>query len=41
MTAQAARIYRPYDPAYADRCLEAAQRSYKFLKAHPEFHKAD
>ena len=41
MTAQAARIYRTYDPAYADRCLEAAQRSYQFLKAHPEYHRAD
>jgi endoglucanase len=36
MTAQAARIYRGYDPAYADRCLEAATKSYQFLKAHPE-----
>ena len=41
MTAQAARIYRPYDRAYANRCLDAAQKSYKFLKAHPEFHRAD
>ena len=41
MTAQAARAFRPYDSKYADRCLEAAQRSYKFLKAHPEFHRAD
>ncbi len=41
MTAQAARIYRPYDPAFADRCLEAARRSYQFLAAHPEFHKSD
>ena len=41
MAAQAARIYKPYDPAYASRCLEAAQRSYQFLQAHPEFHKAD
>jgi endoglucanase len=41
MTAQAARIYRPFDPAYADRCLEAAWKSYRFLKAHPEYHRAD
>jgi endoglucanase len=41
MTAQAARVFRPYDRAYADRCLEAAQKSYQFLKAHPEFHRAD
>ena len=41
MTAQAARIFRPYDRTYANRCLEAAQKSYQFLKAHPEFHRAD
>jgi len=41
MTAQAARIFRPYDPAFADRCLKAAQLSYQFLKAHPEFHRSD
>jgi endoglucanase len=41
MTAQAARIYRPYDRAFADRCLKAAQKSYQFLKAHPEFHRSD
>jgi endoglucanase len=41
MMAQAARIFRPYDPAYADRCLQAAQTSYRFLQAHPEYHKAD
>jgi endoglucanase len=41
MTAQAARIFRPYDPAHADRCLQAAQKSYQFLKAHPEYHHAD
>jgi len=41
MTAQAARIFRPYDPAFADHCLQAAQLSYQFLKAHPEYHQAD
>ncbi len=41
MTAQAARIFRPYDPAFADRCLQAAQLSYRFLQAHPEYHQAD
>ena len=41
MMAQAARIFRPYDPAYADRCLQAAQKSYQFLQAHPEYHPAD
>lgn len=39
--AQASRIYRPYDPAFADRCLQAARKSYRFLQAHPEYHKAD
>ncbi len=41
MTAQAARIFRPYDRAFANRCLEAAQKSYQFLKAHPDFHRPD
>ncbi|MFZ0826164.1 MAG: glycoside hydrolase family 9 protein [Verrucomicrobiia bacterium] len=41
MTAQAARIFQPYDPAFASRCLQAAQLSYKFLQAHPEYHPAD
>ena len=41
MTAQAARIFRPYDPVFADRCLKAAQMSYRFLQAHPEYHQAD
>ncbi|HXR48320.1 MAG TPA: glycoside hydrolase family 9 protein [Candidatus Limnocylindrales bacterium] len=39
--AQAARIYRPYDPAFANRCLLAAEKSYRFLQAHPEYHHAD
>jgi len=41
MTAQAARIFKPYDRAFAKRCLQAAEKSYRFLKAHPEYHKAD
>ena len=41
MTAQAARIFRPYDSEFADRCVQAAQTSYQFLQAHPEYHKAD
>jgi endoglucanase len=41
MTAQAARIFKPYDLAFASRCLHAAQMSYPFLKAHPEYHQAD
>ncbi len=39
--AQAARIYRPYDPVFADRCLQAVRKSYQFLQAHPEYHHAD
>jgi endoglucanase len=34
--AMAARIYAPYDPAFSDACLAAAERSYAYLKAHPE-----
>jgi endoglucanase len=41
MMAQAARSFRPYDPAYADRCRQAAQASYRFLQAHPEYHQAE
>jgi endoglucanase len=41
MTAQAARIFRPYDPVFAERCLKAAQSSHQFLQAHPEYHQAD
>jgi len=41
MLAQGARNFREYDPAYAARCLAAAQASYRFLLAHPENHRAD
>jgi Glycosyl hydrolase family 9./N-terminal ig-like domain of cellulase. len=41
MTATAARIYEPYDQAFARRCLDAARRSYAFLQAHTENHQAD
>lgn len=41
MTAQAARVFRPCEPEFAARCLEAAQKSYRFLQAHPGYHKAD
>jgi endoglucanase len=33
--AMAARIYEPYDPAFAQTCLEAAQLSYAYLQSHP------
>ncbi|NCD15437.1 MAG: endoglucanase, partial [Bacteroidia bacterium] len=36
MTAQAARIFAPYDQAYADRLLAAARLSYDYLQKHPE-----
>lgn len=35
MLAQAARDYRPFDAAFAARCLQAAQLSYGFLAQHP------
>ena len=35
MLAKAARIYRPYDAAFADQCLAAAQISYAFLTDNP------
>lgn len=36
MMAQAARYFKPYDEAYAEKCLSAALLSYQFLKASPE-----
>jgi endoglucanase len=33
--AKASRAYRPFDPAFADRCLAAAQLSYAWLAANP------
>lgn len=41
MTAAAARVFRPFDAAYARRLLDAARRSYAFLRAHPESRRAD
>ncbi len=41
VTAMAARHFRPYEPELADRCLEAAKKSYQFLQARPEDHRAD
>ncbi len=37
----AARNFMPYDSLYAHRCLEAAIRSYAFLKSHPENKRAE
>jgi len=41
LMALGARHFREFDPAYADRCLAAARRSWEFLLAHPEHHAAD
>lgn len=41
MTAMAARYFKPYDAAYAQRCLEASKNSYAFLKANPTDKKPD
>lgn len=41
MAAQAARLYRPFDSQFASRCLRAAEKSYRFLLAHPEDHRPD
>lgn len=35
MLSQAARAFRPYAPAYADRCLAAARHTRAYLAAHP------
>jgi endoglucanase len=34
MLAKAARIYKTYDPAFADQCLAAARVSYAYLQAN-------
>jgi endoglucanase len=36
MMALAARYFQPYDAPYANRCLEAATRSYAFLTENPQ-----
>lgn len=38
MMAQAARYFKPYDKAYAQKCLDAAILSYKCLQNNPEPH---
>ena len=32
----AARVYRPYDAAYADRCLVAARKAWSWAEANPD-----
>jgi endoglucanase len=41
MTAMAARIFKPDSPELAERCRQAALKSYGFLQAHPENHRPD
>lgn len=41
MLAQAARVFRAFDPGYADRCLTAARRSYAVLQESPDNIRAD
>jgi endoglucanase len=41
MMAMAARDFRPFEPAFADECLQAAWKSQRFLQAHPEDHRSD
>lgn len=41
MLAMAARIYKAYDPDYAEVCLKAAKLSYDFLRENPMNHEAD
>ena len=36
MMAQAARYFEPYDKVYSQKCMAAAQLSYKFLKENPD-----
>ena len=33
--AQASRAYRPFEASFSDRCLTAAEKSYRFLALHP------
>ncbi|MBN1697637.1 MAG: glycoside hydrolase family 9 protein [Spirochaetales bacterium] len=41
MLAQAARIYQPYDAAFAASCLQKAEESCTWLDANPGNHEAD
>ena len=34
--ALASRAFRPFDPAYADRCLTAARRAWEWLERNPD-----
>ena len=39
--AQCARVFRPYDAAYADRCLAAARRAWTAAQANPTLYAPD
>jgi endoglucanase len=39
--AKATRIYKPYDERFAERCLVASEKSYKFVAGHPKDHRPD
>ncbi|MEV5971526.1 glycoside hydrolase family 9 protein [Streptomyces sp. NPDC051921] len=39
--AQCARVFRPYDSAYADRCLSAARRAWAAAQANPALYAPD
>ncbi|MEU8620529.1 glycoside hydrolase family 9 protein [Streptomyces sp. NPDC048623] len=39
--AQCARVFRPYDSAYADRCLSAARRAWTAARANPALYAPD
>jgi endoglucanase len=36
VAAQAARVFKPIEPAFAQTCLKAAQRAYRAALAHPD-----
>jgi len=36
-TAQASRVYRPFDAAFADKLLEAAKKAWDWMEANPVF----
>ncbi|MFJ7150537.1 glycoside hydrolase family 9 protein [Streptomyces sp. NPDC100445] len=39
--AQAARLYRPYDRAFASRALDAAEKAWAAARAHPEMYASE
>jgi endoglucanase len=38
VAAIASRVYRPFDPDYADHCLSAAKRGWRWLESTPDSH---